>query len=911
MEPALSSLCGAAAERNAAYHERHRRPAPWRSERERPPPDTRDRRLPSPAREPAPALDRDPEPPENRRRPWKPPAYPAEEASRLQRLYRSNRAKAVRQVLKEESPRCMIDGATIAAHFSPADAPQVTWEDRPDEVPDLIPAAGRSAQLTAPFRAEEVWGRLRRASNTAPGPDGLRYAAWRALDPGALLLTLAFELCRSAGRVPPAWLESETVLLHKGGDPTLPCSWRPIALGSTVAKLYAGVWADRLTAWADSADILSPSQKGFRAFDGVLEHNFVLQSAINGAREDGGEAHVAFIDLTNAFGSVPHSLMWEVLDRAGLPEEVVTVVRGLYEGSSTRYRAGDDLTEPVRCRRGVRQGCPLSGPLFIVCMEPLLRALAGAQVRCLAYADDLALLFTRTSDIQDGLSLLERVCGWAGLTPNPTKSALLSVGAPSPQVTLCGTPLATVHRDGAYRYLGRPVGHTRISQPPLQVVEEARRDAVRLLESPLAPWQKLDALRCFIAPRLTHCLRLGIVPKGALSELDKALRWRVKGVLGLPINATNLYLYAPTGAGGVGLTHFTQEADIQLTAATQRLLRSSDPAVAELAGIELAGAVRRRVRRDPTTQDLASYLNGERMRDDGGGVSSRTTRTRVATCALRRRAAVSWRPTDPPALQVAGSDIQPGREARALRDAARQADLAALTSLPQQGKVMACVADQPVSSHYMYSGSFTRFAEWRFVHRARLSLVPLNAYRHTQGDRRCRRCGYAQETLPHVLNHCLGHHREAYQLRHDALLTRLQRATPVFAGDIVRINQRVPGCDSPLRPDLVVTRGDQVIMADVTVAFENRPEALRAAAEEKVSKYSGLVDELRQQGKQASVHALVVGSLGTWFRGNEGTLRRLRVSRVYARLMRRLMVSDTLRWSRDVYIEHITGSRQY
>ena len=227
----------------------------------------------------------------------------------------------------------------------------------------------------------------------------------------------------------------------------------------------------------------------------------------------------------------------------------------------------------------------------------------------------------------------------------------------------------------------------------------------------------------------------------------------------------------------MGLTHLAQEADILLAAATQRLLHSQDPAVAELAAAELTGAARRRVRRDPTPADLAEYLNGAPMRDDGGGVSCRSTRTRVATTALARRAAVRWRAADPPVLQVGEADVEPRRESRALREAVRRTDLADLTRLPQQGKVLSCVADQPVSSHYMYNGSFTRFADWRFVHRARLSLVPLNAYSRRPGaDRRCRRCGYAAETLPHVLNHCLTAHAEAYQLRHDALLARLERA---------------------------------------------------------------------------------------------------------------------------------------
>ena len=129
----------------------------------------------------------------------------------------------------------------------------------------------------------------------------------------------------------------------------------------------------------------------------------------------------------------------------------------------------------------------------------------------------------------------------------------------------------------------------------------------------------------------------------------------------------------------------------------------------------------------------------------------------------------------------------------------------------------------------------------------------------------------------------------------------------------VRVNRQVPGSASTPRPDLVVTRdgGNTVVLADVSVAFENGPEALQAASAAKERKYAPLVAELRATGKEASVAALVLGPLGTWWRGNEATLRKLRVSRNYAKLTRRLMVSDTLRWSQDVYVEHITGHWQY
>ncbi|XP_037073722.1 uncharacterized protein LOC119094916 [Pollicipes pollicipes] len=268
--------------------------------------------------------------------------------------------------------------------------------------------------------------------------------------------------------------------------------------------------------------------------------------------------------------------------------------------------------------------------------------------------------------------------------------------------------------------------------------------------------------------------------------------------------------------------------------------------------------------------------------------------------ALAKTIPVAWRAVDGELRLAVGDDVVPRREAAALlREAGRQAAAERLYRLPHQGKVMQTVGDQRVSNHYMYRGSFTRFAEWLFVHRARLGLVPLNGVRRSpvRGDERCRRCGYARETLSHVLCHCMPH-SDAFQRRHNAILSRLHKAVQ-RDGVVTQVNRRVPGCVSSLRPDLVVTRGDEVILADVTVAFENGPHALRAASDAKVRKYTPLVHELRGRGKTASVVALIVGPLGTWWRGNEASLRRLRVSRNYAKLMRRLMAETVCCWRRQ------------
>ncbi|EMP23740.1 Zinc finger and SCAN domain-containing protein 29 [Chelonia mydas] len=140
------------------------------------------------------------------------------------------------------------------------------------------------------------------------------------------------------------------------------------------------------------------------------------------------------------------------------------------------------------------------------------------------------------------------------------------------------------------------------------------------------------------------------------------------------------------------------------------------------------------------------------------------------------------------------------------------------------------------------------------------------------------------------------------------------------------------GSDSKLQPDVVVTDEAQkkIILVDVTVSFENRTPAFREARARKLEKYAPLADTLKAKSYEVQMDALIVGALGAWDPCNNGqidalivgalgawdpcnkhVLRTCGISRRYAWLMQRLMVSDAIQWSRDIYIEHITGHRQY
>lgn len=100
-----------------------------------------------------------------------------------------------------------------------------------------------------------------------------------------------------------------------------------------------------------------------------------------------------------------------------------------------------------------------------------------------------------------------------------------------------------------------------------------------------------------------------------------------------------------------------------------------------------------------------------------------------------------------------------------------------------------------------------------------------------------------------------------------------------------------------LRPDLVLKKGKDFLFIDATIPFENGLEALILARKEKEKKYNDIAQELCKSGFN-------VGSLGAWDPKNDRLLRRI-CSQKYLKMMRKIMVSETISDSRDIYYEHL------
>lgn len=469
---------------------------------------------------------------------------------------------------------------------------------------------------------------------------------------------------------------------------------------------------------------------------------------------------------------------------------------------------------------------------------------------------------------------------------------------------------------GVYEHLGVPTGFQK--QPSAgDTIRSLLSDLDKIDKSLLAPWQKLDAVNTYVLSRLAFHLKAGAVPKKPLTQLDNKLKQLGKKWLHLPQRASAEVLYLRHQWGGMNLLPTNVIADVSQAVHGLRLLTSPDVTTARLARASLEEVVRKKLLRNPTTEEIAAFLTGATEGDfqrDSGDISSAWTRLRSATRRLRSKLDVCWKSQGQDlVLQLHGVNLHRQQAEGVLKDGVRHFYLSRLLAKPDQGKVSDVTTLASASNHFMRGGNYTRFAEWRFIHRARLGVVPLNGCRRFGGgDKRCRRCGAANETLPHVLNHCPPH-LVTMTRRHNAVLDRLTRAMNKSGSKEIYSNQPLPNYEGSERPDLVVVDRDErtVFILDVTIPFENRYTAFEIARNTKIQKYQNLAAHFERQGFRTSVDAFVIGSLGGYDPANESALRHLGISHGYAVLMKRLMVSDTIRWSRDIYVEHITGHRQY
>jgi hypothetical protein len=459
------------------------------------------------------------------------------EASKIQRKYKMSKKAAARQILSNHSPMCEIPVDRVESYFShELTAP---GDERGDSFDDIAKKFLTHRKVEnafyRPFTPAEVIGTLRSMKDSAPGEDGIRYSELTKFDPNGRILAFVYNHCKDTKRIPASWKSSLVTLIHKKGDTNSIENWRPISLCRTIYKLYTKLWSSRLM--KELSTRLSSEQKGFMPNEGCLEHIFTLDSILNDAKKKKKNLCIAWLDLCNAFGSIPHELIKSNLLQMGFPDSFIDLVMDLYTDSNCRVKVGNKTTKVIQVGRGVKQGDPLSPLLFNIAIEPVLRLakneFSESAYECfdsrhniLAYADDLGLITNDIEAMRKLLTKIETLMGNMQIKLNASKCATLSLIKGkiniSNSLSLKNEKIQALDIGNYYEYLGKQIGIGN-DRSPTQMLKSFISDIYKINRSLLSDWQKLDAIKTFVISRLGFILRNGDVPRSVLKQVDRAL----------------------------------------------------------------------------------------------------------------------------------------------------------------------------------------------------------------------------------------------------------------------------------------------------------------------------------------------------------------------------------------------------
>ncbi len=429
----------------------------------------------------------------------------------------------------------------------------------------------------------------------------------------------------------------------------------------------------------------------------------------------------------------------------------------------------------------------------------------------------------------------------------------------------------------------------------------------RINQSLLCPWQKLDAIRTFVQPCLTYALRSTDPTNKSLKDYRRGLIATVKNICHLPTRATTHYIFASKQAEGLGLTDPVKENSIQTIVQAIKMLSSTDPMVSTIATREMRQSVRFTAQADPTPSLCAAFLSNtpdHRLNTIRSRTGSLWTRTRHATKAVP--VTFHLHGTAPPRISTCdyAEPVLAKDACRFLHNITRDSEAKTLHDLRDQGKVALALHNDRFAngSSWLFTGLNLHFKDWRFIHRARLNLLPTNAVKSTWSDcdPTCHHCKQP-ETLPHMLCHCPPN-MPATTDRYNKIVERLTNAVQYGS---VSTDKTVADSHSPMRPDIVIEQDNKVTIIDVCCPFENSEEALEEAAARKELKYEHLRAHFEAQGKTCSIFGFAVGALDAWHPGNERVLSALDMSPHYNNLFRKRCCTDVIQGSTDIYRQHL------
>jgi hypothetical protein len=382
-------------------------------------------------------------------------------------------------------------------------------------------------------------------SDKAPGPDGFNglflKVCWDIIAPDF------YKLCSDfwEGKITLECLNNSFITLFpKKLSPETVNDYRPISLLNCVLKVLTKILAERLQKWI--LKIVHRNQYGFikgRNIQDCLAWSFEY---LHQCKASGREIVIIKLDFAKAFDTIEHSTILQILKHMGFDDRWINWIDLIFKSGSSAVLVNGVPGTEFRCRRGVRQGDPLSPLLFVAgsnllqslinaaCSEGLLslpiEQPASEDFPVIQYADDtIVVLPADPSQLLYLKHILDAYAQATGLKINYHKSQLMPINIDMENAQALAQILGCQVGTMPFTYLGLPLGTTRPTVAELMPLVDRVERRLTSTAIWLTYGGRVTYINAALTPLLIYALCVLKIPLQLIEFIDRARKhclWR-------------------------------------------------------------------------------------------------------------------------------------------------------------------------------------------------------------------------------------------------------------------------------------------------------------------------------------------------------------------------------------------------
>ena len=215
-------------------------------------------------------------------------------------------------------------------------------------------------------------------------------------------------------------------------------NWRPVTLLNVDYKLATKLIAHRVAKILPK--LINEDQTGYVKGRYIGQNIRLIKDEMKLTDLEQIPGIAIFIDFKKAFDTVDWRFLHKTLEMFNFGPQILQWVKTFYSDATSCVINNGYASEFFKLQRGVRQGCPLSGPLFVLCAEILANAIRAdktikginiynREIKLSQYADDTTVFVADLSSAKNLFSLLDAFKKCSGLEVNKSKTEGMWLGA--------------------------------------------------------------------------------------------------------------------------------------------------------------------------------------------------------------------------------------------------------------------------------------------------------------------------------------------------------------------------------------------------------------------------------------------------------------------------------------------------